>query len=357
MGRSPISFEDDGLKKGPWTPEEDEKLVEFINKNDGHGSWRSLPKLSGLNRCGKSCRLRWTNYLRPDIKRGKFSDEEERLVIHLHSVLGNKWSRIATHLPGRTDNEIKNFWNTHLRRKLLQMGIDPTTHKPRTDYNNLLMNLTQLLATPNLAGLMNNSSNNPWDNLSALRVQADAAAQLAKAQLVQNLIQAMNITNTQNTPFGTSRDFTSSLQGLLHSHSGSYDTNNNNALSSKQFVNTSLTHQVSDEFNHGVANSWATSFEEGNKVNAENCGTLSTNNSPYYQVDNDQKSSLPALVSVSPDCTSGYQIETSKNQNQSSSSNMFSSCFSPTSSYLQSWAELLGDEAVNDSFINDFLEQ
>uniref|UniRef100_A0A7N0U596 Uncharacterized protein n=1 Tax=Kalanchoe fedtschenkoi TaxID=63787 RepID=A0A7N0U596_KALFE len=350
MGRSPLSFEDDGLKKGPWTPEEDEKLVDFINKN-GHGSWRSLPKLAGLNRCGKSCRLRWTNYLRPDIKRGKFSEDEERIIIHLHSVLGNKWSRIATHLPGRTDNEIKNFWNTHLRRKLLQMGIDPTTHKPRTDYNNLLMNLTQLLATSNIANLMSNN-NNPWENLSALRLQADAAAQLAKAQLFQNLIQAMNITNTQNTlGFGTSQDHTS-LQGLLHSNSGSHDTNNNNALSSKhQFVNSSetpLTHQVCDEL-QGVANSRAVSYQGGG-LNPES-GLSTNDNSPYYQVD------LPALVTVSKDCsTSANQIETAKDHNLSSSYTF--SSFSPTSSSFQSWAELFDEEAIhNYSFIKDFLQQ
>lgn len=89
MGRSPGCHEDSGVKKGPWTPEEDEKLMNYIQRH-GHGSWRALPKLAGLNRCGKSCRLRWTNYLRPDIKRGKFSDEEEQAIINLHSVLGNK---------------------------------------------------------------------------------------------------------------------------------------------------------------------------------------------------------------------------------------------------------------------------
>lgn len=78
-----------GLKKGPWTPEEDKKLVDYIQEH-GHGSWRNLPTNAGLNRCGKSCRLRWTNYLRPDIKRGKFTEEEEQLIIHLHSILGNK---------------------------------------------------------------------------------------------------------------------------------------------------------------------------------------------------------------------------------------------------------------------------
>lgn len=131
MGRAPCCDEN-GLKKGPWTPEEDQKLVDYIQKH-GHGSWRALPKNAGLLRCGKSCRLRWTNYLRPDIKRGKFSFDEEQTILQLHAILGNKWSAIAAHLPGRTDNEIKNYWNTHLKKRLLQMGIDPMTHRPRTD--------------------------------------------------------------------------------------------------------------------------------------------------------------------------------------------------------------------------------
>ncbi|XP_047072874.1 transcription factor MYB93-like [Lolium rigidum] len=145
MGRSPGWDESGLLKKGPWTPEEDEKLLDFIQKN-GHGSWRNLPRLAGLNRCGKSCRLRWTNYLRPDIKRGKFSQDEEQTILHLHSFLGNKWSAIATHLPGRTDNEIKNFWNTHLKKRLIQMGFDPMTHRPRTDFFDALPQLVALAA-------------------------------------------------------------------------------------------------------------------------------------------------------------------------------------------------------------------
>ncbi|XP_042479111.1 transcription factor MYB41-like [Macadamia integrifolia] len=139
MGRAPCC-DKSGLKKGPWTPEEDQKLIDYIQKN-GHGSWRTLPKNAGLQRCGKSCRLRWTNYLRPDIKRGRFSFEEEETIIQLHGILGNKWSAIAARLPGRTDNEIKNYWNTHIRKRLLRMGIDPVTHSPRLD----LLDLSSLL--------------------------------------------------------------------------------------------------------------------------------------------------------------------------------------------------------------------
>ncbi|XP_066378785.1 MYB-like transcription factor ODO1 [Miscanthus floridulus] len=128
MGRQPCCDEV-GVKKGPWTAEEDQKLVGFLLTH-GHCCWRVVPKLAGLPRCGKSCRLRWTNYLRPDLKRGLLSDDEERLVIDLHAQLGNKWSKIAAQLPGRTDNEIKNHWNTHIRKKLLRMGIDPVTHLP-----------------------------------------------------------------------------------------------------------------------------------------------------------------------------------------------------------------------------------
>nr|AFX97765.1 R2R3-MYB transcription factor [Dendrobium hybrid cultivar] len=131
MGRSPCC-DKVGLKKGPWTPEEDQKLLAYIEKH-GHGSWRALPNKAGLQRCGKSCRLRWTNYLRPDIKRGKFSMQEEQTIIQLHALLGNRWSAIATHLPKRTDNEIKNYWNTHLKKRLAKMGIDPITHKPKSD--------------------------------------------------------------------------------------------------------------------------------------------------------------------------------------------------------------------------------
>ncbi|XP_044481060.1 transcription repressor MYB5-like [Mangifera indica] len=118
-----------GIKKGPWTPEEDEILSDYI-KREGEGRWRTLPKRAGLLRCGKSCRLRWMNYLRPCVKRGRIAPDEEDLILRLHRLLGNRWSLIAGRIPGRTDNEIKNYWNTHLSKKLISQGIDPRTHKP-----------------------------------------------------------------------------------------------------------------------------------------------------------------------------------------------------------------------------------
>ncbi|KAJ8758913.1 hypothetical protein K2173_002692 [Erythroxylum novogranatense] len=129
MGRQPCCEKAAGLKRGPWNTEEDQKLMNFI-LNNGIQCWRQVPKLAGLLRCGKSCRLRWMNYLRPDLKRGALSEEEEKLIIELHSRFGNRWSKIAAHLPGRTDNEIKNHWNTRIRKKIQLLGINPPNHRP-----------------------------------------------------------------------------------------------------------------------------------------------------------------------------------------------------------------------------------
>ncbi|XP_010551860.1 PREDICTED: transcription factor MYB114-like [Tarenaya hassleriana] len=105
-----------GLRKGTWTTEEDNLLRKCVEKY-GEGKWHQVPSRAGLNRCRKSCRLRWLNYLKPNIKRGRLSPEEVDLVIRLHKLLGNRWSLIAGRLPGRTANDIKNYWNTHISKK------------------------------------------------------------------------------------------------------------------------------------------------------------------------------------------------------------------------------------------------
>uniref|UniRef100_A0ACD5Y637 Uncharacterized protein n=2 Tax=Avena sativa TaxID=4498 RepID=A0ACD5Y637_AVESA len=103
-------------RKGPWTEQEDLQLVCTV-RLFGERRWDFIAKVSGLNRTGKSCRLRWVNYLHPGLKRGRMTPHEERLILELHARWGNRWSRIARRLPGRTDNEIKNYWRTHMRKK------------------------------------------------------------------------------------------------------------------------------------------------------------------------------------------------------------------------------------------------
>uniref|UniRef100_K9LXG5 R2R3 MYB n=1 Tax=Iris fulva TaxID=92176 RepID=K9LXG5_9ASPA len=105
-----------GLRRGSWTPEED-ALLRMCMEKYGEGRWCNVPQMAGLSRCPKSCRLRWLNYLSPRIKRGRFGDDEMDLIIRLHKLLGNRWSLIAGRLPGRTANDIKNYWNIHLSRK------------------------------------------------------------------------------------------------------------------------------------------------------------------------------------------------------------------------------------------------
>ncbi|XP_010248310.1 PREDICTED: transcription factor RAX3 [Nelumbo nucifera] len=118
MGRAPCC-DKANVKKGPWSPEEDAKLKAYIEEHGTGGNWIALPQKIGLKRCGKSCRLRWLNYLRPNIKHGGFSEEEDNIICSLYISIGSRWSIIAAQLPGRTDNDIKNYWNTRLKKKLL----------------------------------------------------------------------------------------------------------------------------------------------------------------------------------------------------------------------------------------------
>ncbi|KAJ4842954.1 hypothetical protein Tsubulata_026613, partial [Turnera subulata] len=353
MGKPP-SQDEAGLKKGPWTPEEDRKLVDYIQTH-GHGSWRALPKHAGLNRCGKSCRLRWTNYLRPDIKRGKFSEEEEQIIINFHAVLGNKWSAIAQHLPGRTDNEIKNFWNTHLKKKLLQMGIDPVTHRPRTDHLNILANLPQLLAAANFSSLMNV----PWDN--ALRLQLDAT----KLQLMQNIIQALGPTPPNIEALAHLRP--SSLQD--HHHLYEYLRTNNSPVEGLVGTSTTGLSGLSSQDVSHFQSIFPTSLEDQPPPHHHQQQPFSADD--YHPVKDSTKVSanldhaqlgppsailpppntLPQLVAASPgECSPGNEMETKINQNDIISNP------SSTSTTFEMWGDLMDDEA-SDIYWRDIIDQ
>lgn len=118
MGRAPCC-EKGKVKKGPWSPDEDAILKSYVETHGTAGTWIALPTKAGLKRCGKSCRLRWLNYLRPNIKHGDFTEEEDNVIFNLYNQYGSRWSTIPSQLPGRTDNDVKNHWNTKLKKKKL----------------------------------------------------------------------------------------------------------------------------------------------------------------------------------------------------------------------------------------------
>ncbi|XP_073145206.1 MYB-like transcription factor EOBI [Henckelia pumila] len=129
-GSNSTLYEDgsEELRRGPWTIEEDNLLIHYIASN-GEGHWNSLAKSAGLKRTGKSCRLRWLNYLKPDVKRGNLTPHEQLVILELHSEWGNRWSKIAQQLPGRTDNEIKNYWRTRVQKQARQLKVDSNSKK------------------------------------------------------------------------------------------------------------------------------------------------------------------------------------------------------------------------------------
>ncbi|KAG6577529.1 Transcription factor MYB80, partial [Cucurbita argyrosperma subsp. sororia] len=198
MGRIPCC-EKENVKRGQWTPEEDNKLSSYIVQH-GTRNWRLIPKNAGLQRCGKSCRLRWTNYLRPDLKHGQFSDMEEQTIVKLHSVVGNRWSLIAAQLPGRTDNDVKNHWNTKLKKKLSGMGIDPVTHKP---FSHLMAEIATTLAPPQVSHLAEAALGCFKDEMLHLLTKKRVDFQLQQANVPPGSTTGTYIHGKQNEKDGT----------------------------------------------------------------------------------------------------------------------------------------------------------
>ncbi|XP_039120664.1 myb-related protein 330-like [Dioscorea cayenensis subsp. rotundata] len=165
------------VKRGLWSPEEDEKLIRYVTTH-GYGCWSEVPEKAGLQRCGKSCRLRWINYLRPDIRRGRFTPDEEKLIINLHALVGNRWAHIASHLPGRTDNEIKNYWNSWIKKKI-RKPLSTTTTTAGAATTATSSSSTTMSTIPSGLDLVQMSYNTSIDQLDSLLTTTTATTTTA----------------------------------------------------------------------------------------------------------------------------------------------------------------------------------
>ncbi|KAK4710489.1 hypothetical protein R3W88_005002 [Solanum pinnatisectum] len=236
MGRVPCC-DKVGVKKGPWTPEEDIILVSYVQKH-GPGNWRALPTKTGLRRCSKSCRLRWTNYLRPGIKRGNFTDQEEKMIIQLQALLGNKWAAIALYLPERTDNDIKNYWNTHLKKKMKKLDQLDQCHGSN-DLFSLENGLTHLSSSNS------STSRGQWErtlqaDINMAKKALHNALSLENPTSPHNYIKQENpqVSSTTTTYASSTENIARLLQGWMRSSTSSTNNSGSSKTSSNNIATT-----------------------------------------------------------------------------------------------------------------------
>ncbi|XP_068636885.1 transcription factor MYB46 [Aristolochia californica] len=260
------------LRKGLWSPEEDDKLMNYM-LNNGQGCWSDVARNAGLQRCGKSCRLRWINYLRPDLKRGAFCSQEEELIIHLHSILGNRWSQIAARLPGRTDNEIKNFWNSTIKKRLRNSSTSSPNHSDSSEPREVMGGISSMNDKDMVTMYIDSSSSSSSSSLQAMGGASNGFSPLPP---INN--NAYDLTGLPASYFNTSACLTQVV--------GSTD---GTGLYSDVNGFPAINGQIGGEGELFLPPLERLSAEE-NTTTADNSCEKDTNNNPRYSTCNDNKS-------------------------------------------------------------------